>query len=464
MQSKTKEFKKELPRHLDNDIMRRNIAKATWLSMQKREKVVTEIDDWEARREEAHLIKKDIVANLFDYLDQFEARAKQQGIVVHRAADAAEANKIAEQIARDHDVKSIVKSKSMLTEEIDFNKHMIGKGFEVIETDLGEYILQLADEPPSHLTGPAVHMSRVEIAKVFHEQLGIDYSEDPEHLTITARNLLRDKFLEADMGVTGANFAIIENGGVAVVENEGNARMCMTLPRIHVAIIGIERMIPRVEDLGLFLPLLCRSATGQKLTSFISMIDGPRKPNEYDGPESVHYILVDNGRSGFLEDEHMKEALHCIRCGACYNTCPVYQNIGGHAYGWVYQGPIGAVITPQLLGLEAAGSLPFASSLCGSCSEVCPVKIPLHHLLLYQRNRVVKAGLAPSMEKTAMNQFVRVGKSPKTMGRLGKAGRFFQRLLGKKAYVPGWSKSREFPEIAENSFRKWWRDNKNDED
>ncbi len=258
------------------------------------------------------------------------------------------------------------------------------------------------------------------------------------------------------MGVTGANFGIVENGSITVVENEGNARLCMSLPRVHIAFIGIERLIPTTDDLDLFLKLLCRSSTGQKLTSFISTISGPKSSHEYDGPDKVYYILVDNGRSSFLEDEHLKEALYCIRCGACYNTCPIYQNIGGHAYGWVYQGPIGAVITPQFLGLEEAKSLPFASSLCGSCTDICPVKIPLHHLLLYQRNRIVQYHLNSKVEKVAFKGFTSVNRSAKKFLKLAKWGGGLQRII-KVGYVPGWSVSREFPPIAKQSFREWWK-------
>ena len=457
MESKTREFKRNLPEHLGNRQMRTNIAKATWLSMNKRAKVVSEIEDWEGLREQAYHIKKDIVDNLWEHLDTFQKNAETRGIVVHRARDAKEANAIAETIAREHKVKLIVKSKSMLTEEIEFNPYMIGKGFEVVETDLGEYILQLADQAPSHLTGPAVHLSKIEIAKIFQEKLGIPYSEDPTHLTKTARDLLREKFLQADMGVTGANFGMVENGSIAVVENEGNARMCMYLPPVHVAFMGIERMIHRIDELSIFLTLLCRSATGQKMTSFISVSDGPRREGYYDGPKHVHYILVDNKRSGLLDEPHLKEALHCIRCGACYNTCPVYQNIGGHAYGWVYQGPIGAVITPHLRGLEETRDLPFASSLCGSCSEVCPVKIPLHHMLLHQRNKVVEAGLAPRMEKLAMKGFVKVNQSPQRLGNVANLGKHLQRLMGSRLPVPGWTSSREFPQMAKTTFQEWWK-------
>lgn len=366
----TKTFKKDLPKHLANETMRRNISKAAWHSVEKRNQVVAEIPGWEELRQQAHHIKREVIDHLFENLDTFETNARQKGIEVFRARDAKEANQLAEKIACKHGVKRIVKSKSMVTEETGFNDYMLASDFEVIETDLGEYIIQLAQESPSHLTAPALHKSRVEIAELFREKLGIPYTEDPGELTEIARKVLREKFLTAEMGVSGANFAIIESGGIAIVENEGNARMCATLPPVHVAFIGMERLIPRVSDLSLFLTLLCRSATAQRLTSFVSVINGPRPPYAYDGPEYLYYIIIDNKRSSLLKDEHLKQALYCIRCGACYNTCPVYQNIGGHAYGWVYQGPIGAIITPQFLGLEEAKALPFASSLCGSCTDI----------------------------------------------------------------------------------------------
>jgi L-lactate dehydrogenase complex protein LldF len=455
---KTKSFKKDLPKHLQNQVMRRNISRAAWHSLEKRAELVAKIPNWEEMRKKAHQIKREVINRLSENLDTFETNARQRGIKVFRAKDAREANRLAEEIARRHGVKCIVKSKSMVTEEVGFNDYMIGKGFEVVETDLGEYIIQLAREAPSHLTAPAIHKSRVEIAQLFHEKLGTPYSEDPEELTGIAREVLREKFLSADMGVTGANFGIIESGAITIVENEGNARMCATVPPVHVAFVGIERLLPRAADLSLFLPLLCCSATAQRLTSFVSLVDGPRSPDVYDGPEHVYYILVDNRRSSFLEDEHLRQALYCIRCGACYNTCPVYQNIGGHAYGWVYQGPIGAVITPQFLGLPEAKYLPFASSLCGSCTDICPVKIPLHHLLLYQRQRVVKQHISSKMENVAVGAFARLACFPGIFSIASRIGRKFQHILPSKTIFMGWSKSREVPQIARKSFREWWKE------
>lgn len=453
---RTKQFKKELPQHLKNRVMRENIARAAWLSVQKRNERVAEIPEWEELREKAYRIKREVIEHLWENLDIFQENAGKRGIEVFRAADAAEANRLAADIARKHGVKRIAKSKSMLTEEIGFNDYMQEKGLEVVETDLGEYIIQIAGEAPSHLTAPALHKSRREIGRLFQEKLNVPYSENPEELTALAREVLREKFLAADMGVTGANFGIIESGQIVVVENEGNARMCAALPNVHLAFIGIERLIPRVYDLDLFLTLLCRSATGQKITSFVSLINGPRPPHAYDGPEKVYYILVDNRRSSFLQYEQLKQALYCIRCGACYNVCPVYQNIGGHAYGWVYQGPIGAVITPQLLGLPEAKDLPFASSLCGACSETCPVKIPLHRLLLYQRRRIVEESLSAGVEKAAFKVFAALARSPKLFVAPGRWIGRLQRLLPLQLRAPGWSKSRELPQAAKQTFREWW--------
>jgi len=458
---KTKIFKKELPRHLQNKTVLKNIQRASEIAVNKRNKSVAELPDWEEMREKAYQIKRSVIDNLHKNLEKFETNARKNGVEVLRAKNAEEANSLAEEIAKQHNVSLIAKAKSMLSEEIGFNDYLIGKGYEVVETDLGEYILQLANESPSHLVGPAIHKSRQEIAQLFTEKLGIPYSDDPQTLTLTARNILREKFLKADMGVTGANFGIIENGAIAIVENEGNARMCYTLPKIHLALIGIERLIPRVEDLALYLTLLSRSGNGQKLTSYVSMLTGPRLPDAYDGPEKSYYILIDNKRSTFLEDENLKQALYCIRCSACYNVCPVYRNIGGHAYGWVYQGPIGAVINPQLLGLENAKDLPFASSLCGACTDVCPVKIPLHHLLLYQRSRII-SHLKPSrMEKVVFKGFAAVNKSPAKFQRAGKIGRMLQKIIPGGFYFPGWSKSRQFPKLADKSFREWWKNNSN---
>ncbi len=453
---RSKEFKKRLPQFLANQTMRRNIRAATRQSVLKRGKAVAEIPGWEELREEARRIKSDIIEHLPEYLDQFSARARSNGIHIRRAATAAEANRIVYRIAREHGVQTVIKAKSMLSEEIGLNDYLIGKGLEVLETDLGEYIIQLAGEPPSHLTGPAVHKSRKEIAELFTHCLGVPYNDDPEVLTAAARKVLREKFLTAGMGVTGANFALVKEGGIVVVENEGNARLCAKAPPLHVALIGIERLIPGLDDLSLFLSLLTRSAVGQRLTSFVSFITGPRLPGALDGPEQVYFILVDNGRSAIREEPRLKELLHCIRCGACYNTCPVYQNIGGHAYGWVYQGPIGSLLTPLFLGYDEGGALPFASSLCGSCSQVCPVKIPLHELLLYERQQSLQNRKRNFGEALAMRGFAHLAAHPARYRKAMNLARLLNCKMKAPLYHPGWVQGRKPLTMAPQSFRDWW--------
>lgn len=453
---RTREFKKRLPIFIADTKLRQNVARNTWTAVIKRNKSVAEVENWEDLREKAYRIKQAVLNALEENLSLFQKNAEANGVNVLWASDAKAANALAEQIARKHGVRKIVKSKSMMTEEIGFNEYMQKRGYEVLETDLGEFIVQLADEPPSNLISPAMHKSLADIAQLFSEKLGIPYREDPQYLTRVARKILRSKFMEADMGVTGANFAIVENGAVAIVENEGNARMCTTLPGVHVAVLGIEKLIPTMADLGIFLTLLCRSGTGQKLTSYVSILYGLPRVGELDGPRHIYYILVDNGRRRMLKDAMLRQALYCIRCSACYNICPVYQNLGGHAYGWVYQGPIGSILTPEFVGLENAANLPFASTLCGNCSEVCPVKIPLHHLLVYQRMRVVQRGLNQPLETVFFKMFRRIMVSPKFYERAGNFLRLVQKFLSQPK-IPRWSRSRVSPKLSPLGFRQWWR-------
>ncbi len=447
--------------YLQQPRYRENIWRATEHALQQRHQAVAEIADWEKLRLEGHHIKKQVIEHLPRYLNQFIENARTKGIIVYQASDALAANQYVEQIARQHGVRRIVKSKSMVTEEIGLNAHLQQKGLEIVETDLGEYIVQLAGETPVHLVGPALHKSRQEIGRLFSEQLGIAYTAEPSELTRMARNFLREKFLAADMGVTGANFGIADSGRVVVVENEGNARMCMTLPRIRVVIMGMERLIPSERNLPLFLTLLCRSATGQRLTGYVSITGGPGPSPSPEGPENVYYVVVDNGRSRLLRNSLLKETLYCIRCAACYNICPVYQTIGGHAYGWVYQGPIGAVMTPELLDYPNAGDLPFASTLCGACSEICPVKIPLHRLLLYQRQRIVQHTKRSATEKYIVAIFEKLANHPPLWNRvIGLLGRL-QRWLPVEIPIPGWCDSRTFPQVQWPPFSLWWKKHKN---
>ncbi|MCB9915809.1 MAG: iron-sulfur cluster-binding protein, partial [Planctomycetes bacterium] len=357
----------------------------------RRGAAVAATPEWQALRARASAIKREALATLDVQLERFEAAATAAGTRVHWARDAAEANDVVARIVRAAGGRLVVKSKSMTTEETGLNAALEAAGARVVETDLGEYIVQVAREAPSHIIVPAIHKSRGEIGALFERELDSDAGDDPQALTAFARVKLREEFARADVGVSGANFLVAETGSFLVLENEGNARLTTSLPRVHVAVVGIEKVVPQLADLDVFLRLLPRSGTGQRLTSYQTLFTGPT-PAGGEGPEALHVVLVDNGRSALLRDELTRSALGCIRCGACLNACPVYGAVGGHAYGSVYPGPIGAVITPLLGGLERAGELPFASSLCGACQEVCPVGIDLPALLLALRGRVRAAG------------------------------------------------------------------------
>ncbi|MCK5075628.1 MAG: lactate utilization protein, partial [Calditrichia bacterium] len=317
---------------------------------------------------------------------------------------------------------------------------------------------QLAGEAPSHLIGPAIHKSKEEIAQLFHEKLGCNNDPTPEYLTMVARGYLRDKYVKADIGITGANFIIRDKGSIVLLENEGNIRLSYSNPKVHIVLMGIEKMIRSFEDLSLFIPLIGVSANGQKTTGYMSIINGPKKEDEIDGPEHVYFILVDNGRRKMWQDEKLRKALYCIRCSACYNVCPVYRNIGGHAYGWVYQGPIGAVITPHFVGLKKAKDLPFATSLCGACTDICPVKIPLHHLHLYNRDLINKKGFPFSFEKLVFIFFSVFMYIPGLYSFSSYMAKKFLKLFKDEPKVPGWSKSRAFPEFARKSFKNMYKE------
>ncbi|GAB4171657.1 MAG: LutB/LldF family L-lactate oxidation iron-sulfur protein [Calditrichia bacterium] len=457
MEIKTDRFKKDLPGYIANTQVRKNVKRATFLTLDKRSNTLNEFPQWEEWREEVHLIKQGIIDNLDKNIELFLQNAQKNGMKTYLAKDGQMANSIVESIFKEHQAKKAVKSKSMLTEEIGLNHHLEKKGFEIVETDLGEYILQLANETPSHLIGPAIHKTKEDVAQLFHEKLGIEYNDSPEYLTKAARKILRDKFWEADIGITGANFGIIEDGSIVLVENEGNARFTIASPKVHIILMGMEKLIQNLKQLARFLPMLCVSGNGQKMTGYISINRGPRKEGEIDGPEHVYLILVDNGRKKIWSDVHLRKSLYCIRCSACYNTCPVYRNIGGHAYGWVYQGPIGAVITPHLVGLKKAKHLPFASSLCGSCTDICPVKIPLHHLLLYNRNLIARQKIA-SPEKLAFLGFKWMMNHHRIYRLLSGFGKSMVNTLQIKPAVSAWTSSREFPDIPKKSFRDIYKE------
>jgi len=453
-------FKQLVGERIHDDALRGNIRRATRTSLEKRLAVISDYDDWEELRSLGYDIKRHVIDHLPYYLKKFEHAAAAAGAVVHFATDAAEAREIVHGLAVQRGGPVIVKSKSMTTEEIGLTHALEDAGIRTVETDLGEYIVQLAKEPPSHITAPALHKSRAEIGRLFADMLGIAYTDDPEELTAIARRLLREDFLAADVGISGVNFAIAESGTLCIVENEGNVRLSTGLPKTHIAVMGMEKLLPDMESLGLFLNLLGRSATGQRLTCYTSLITGPRRPNERDGPDEVHIVILDNGRSRMMRDPHLREALFCIRCGACMNVCPVYQSIGGHGYGSVYSGPIGSIITPVFYGEKRSRALPFASSLCGACAEICPVKIDIHHHLLWWRKSMVGSGDAPRSERLMMRIFLAISRRPALFDLAGRIARLFTPLLRDGdggISVPVWRGSRSFPAPPKKSFKQLWR-------
>ena len=430
---------------------------------------------WEEWREEARQIKIHTLDHLDYYLELLHDTVTAAGGQVHFAKDSAEANAIVSHLAQSRGVKVATKSKSMVSEELELNQELESIGVDVYETDLGEYIIQLAGEAPSHLVAPALHKSKEDVAELFADKLGLPYDEDIERMAASARVALRDKFMEADLGISGANFVVAETGTLVIVTNEGNGRLCTSAPRMHIGITGMEKVIPSMQDLAVFLRLLPRSATGQRISSYVSMITGPRREDDEDGPEEFHLILVDNGRSRMLRDPKLREALYCIRCGACLNICPVYQRVGGHAYGWVYPGPIGAVVSPMLTGLKESRMLPQASSLCGACREACPVKINIPRMLLELRHRTAesddpKEKASPGSERFMARAFARLMRSPGRMSFAAKMGRIGQKLLPgmpksrgwiRRAPLPllsKWTRARDLPMLPEKSFRDIWRD------
>jgi L-lactate dehydrogenase complex protein LldF len=425
---------------------------------------VAEVPEWEALRRLAAQIKDHALAHLDRYLEQLEAAVAAAGGQVHWADDAAAARRVIVDLARARGVRRVVKSKSMVTEEIGLNGALEAAGVRVVETDLGEYVLQLASEPPSHLIAPMLHKPLEAVTDLFAARLGAPRYTRAEDLNRVARATLRGEFLAAEMGITGVNFAVAETGTLVLVENEGNARLVTARPRIHVAVMGIEKVLPRLADLGVFLRLLARSATGQRASVYVSLLTGPRRPGEPDGPEELHLVLVDNGRTRLLADGDLREALRCIRCGACLNVCPVFARAGGHAYGSVYAGPIGAVLTPALWGLAPAHELPFASTLCGACGEVCPVRIDLPRLLLELRARAVRAGLVGRPERLLARLWTFVMRSPTRLQLAGRVAQVLQRPLvrhGRIDRLPpplaGWTAYRSAPPLAAVPFRARWR-------
>lgn len=429
--------------------------KALWFVRAKRDKAAHGLPEWELLREMASAIKLHTVSQLDRYLEQFEQNATQLGAIVHWARDAEEHNRIVLEILQKHDVKRIVKSKSMLTEECHLNPFLERHEIEVTDTDLGERIVQMRNEGPSHIVMPAIHLKKEEIGELFHEQLGTDAgASDPQYLTEAARQHLRQKFMEADAGLTGVNFAIAETGGFVVCTNEGNADLGTALPKLHIACMGIEKLIPRAGDLSVFLRLLARSATGQPITTYSSHFHGPAEGGE------LHIVLVDNGRSEIVGSDEFRRSLNCIRCGACMNTCPVYRRSGGYSYESTVPGPIGSILAPAR-DAEKHYTLPYACSLCGSCTDVCPVKIDLHHQLLTWRKEIAVRKILPWRKRFAMKLMSALLKRTWLYSLAGKIGRkvypWTPRFLIYNRFNP-WGRQRELPDVPKKSFRELYRD------
>ncbi len=417
--------------------------------------------DYGAARQAAAETKYEAINALDQHLVEFTNQLEARGTKVHWASTEQQARDIIVGIVREKKARSIIKSKAMTAEEIHLNSALEEAGFEVVESDLGEYIVQLRKEAPYHIVFPAMHLTRGEISALFEKELGSAPTDNPEELTMIARRALRDKYVTADIGITGANFAIAETGMVSITENEGNARLTAALPKTLISLLGIEKILPRFEDLALFLPLLATAGAGQTITCYNSMYGGPRQPGESDGPEEYHVVLLDNNRTRLLADAEQRDALHCIRCGACLNVCPIYKNIGGHTYGTTYSGPIGSVITPHLRGLQNWKHLSYASSLCGACTEACPVKIDLHHHLLQNRRNAMKA--QPLWwERIAFFLLSRVLNNPGLYDmakKLGRFGQIFHPLVFRSVLDPAraWTKTRDLPPIAQRTFKEQFR-------
>src|SRR6187551_68756 len=405
-------------------------------------------------REKAKNLKWKAIENLDKMLESFEAKIAKRGAHVIWAEDAKQALEEIGKICAEKNCKTLVKSKSMVTEEIHLNKFLEAQGIESVETDLGEYIQQLDGEPPYHIVTPAMHKSKEDVAKLFAEKLGTDPKLTPEQLTLVARDVLRKKYVEAEVGITGANFIIADIGGIAITENEGNARLSCSMPKTHIVIAGIEKVIPSMTDLALFWPLLSTFGTGQRITVYNTIVTGPKQTNEVDGPEDMYVILLDNGRTNILANEKQRESLYCIRCGACLNACPVYKNIGGHSYGTTYSGPIGSVITPQMKKMDEWKHLSYASSLCGNCTEVCAVKINLHELLLENRHEAVDDGNSSFSERMGWKAWKRGMLKRKWMNMAkGKTKNWIVNTL-----VKGWTEHRGPLHFPEKSFNEMWKE------
>jgi L-lactate dehydrogenase complex protein LldF len=420
----------------------------------------TRFQNWQAARGAAADTKWEALNHLDRYLLEFETKLQARGAKVFWASDADAARDYIVGVIRDKKAKRIIKSKTMTSEEIHLNDALEKAGFDVAESDLGEYIVQLRSEAPYHFVFPAMHLTRGQVSRTFEEKLGTAPTDSPEELTMIAREVMRQKYIEADIGISGANFAIAETGMISITENEGNARLSTSVPKVHIALIGIEKVLPKLSDLALFLPMLATAGAGQLLTGYNTMLGGPRQPGEVDGPEEMHVVLLDNGRTNLLADPEQRDALHCIRCGACLNVCPIFKNVGGHAYGTTYQGPIGSVITPHFRGLQTWKHLSSASTLCGACTETCPVKIDIHHHLLHNRRNAVHEKPLKT-ERTAFRGFAFLMNHPGLYRLLTRVAPLLQKLhpivKGRKIDpLYPWTQSREFPPVQAQTFKAYW--------
>lgn len=462
LQTNTLPFKQRVEQQVNNEMVRKALVKAQETIGANRQRMVDELGNWEEWRDDAKQIRNHVLANLDAYLYQLSEKVTQNGGHVFFAETAEEATDYIKKVAKAKNAKKIVKSKSMVTEEIGMNHVLEAEGMAVVETDLGEYLLQIVGDKPSHIVVPAIHKDRFKIRQELHDVLGYEGSETPEEMTAFVRQKIREDFLGADIGVSGCNFAVPETGSVCLVTNEGNLRMATTVPKTHIAVMGMERIAPTFQEVDVLITMLARSAVGAKLTAYNTWLTGPRLEGETDGPEDFHLVIVDNGRSKILESE-FQEVLRCIRCGACLNTCPAYRQIGGHGYGSIYPGPIGSVISPLLGGYEEFKELPYACSLCTACNSVCPVKIPLAQLILKHREKIADAGLTPVTERLSIFGFNFANSHP-TLWKAGvKVGAKVASKLIKNGKAPvnfgalgEWTKARDLPNAEGESFREWF--------
>jgi L-lactate dehydrogenase complex protein LldF len=460
MQIASMQFKQRAQEKLADRNLQQALARLQGNFVRGRAERIQELDNFEEIRDAAAAIRDRALAHLDSYLEEFERNARARGAVVHWAQTGEDVSRIVCEIARAHGVRKAVKSKSMVSEECALNEALEAAGVEVIETDLGEYILQLAKEPPSHIIAPVVHKNREQVSDLFAEKHRRARKTGIAELTREAREMLRPRFVTADMGISGANFIVAETGSVLIVTNEGNGRMVTTLPRVHVAVTGIEKVVPTLEDVATLMRLLPRSATGQSISNYVSVTTGVKGAHELDGPEHFHVILVDAGRTQLIGGD-MQEMLRCIRCGACMNHCPVYQSVGGHAYGWVYPGPMGSILTPIFVGLENAPDLPNASTFCNQCGVVCPVKIPLPDLMRKLRERQFERKLKPRAERAALALWGWAARRPAIYAMISRIGaRLLATMGGREGTIRrlpfggGWTRGRDLPAAEGKTFRE----------